>query len=174
MNYNPELAKEYEGKLKELHFLPANEKVVGVNIGQYRTSGQVYWWPVEIELDSGYVRKYIMKAPHDTFGDNIPLFNQRRVRYSEMLRNASIPVPKSGIYDEGTLVQEFVEGTPLDVSLKSATPEQKQSLLLQKREVAEKCRELGLILMDDGNTANFIVNEEGRVTLVDLDFIEVK
>jgi len=170
--YNSGINRSYEERLKSIEFLANNEMVTGVNVGQYKMGGQVYWWPIEIELDSGERRKYVMKAPHDTFGDAITLFVEGRVRISKMLRETGIPTPRTGLYDKGTFIQEYVEGVPLDISLKSVTLNQRESLLEQKKKIIDRCeKELGLTFMDN-HDGNFIVDNSGRVNLIDLDFLK--
>lgn len=169
------VASQYTQKLRRLGFLSDDEVLIGVrdNIDLYRKSGQVFWWTVQVILTTGEERTYVLKAPYDTFGDGITAFVQERAGYSELLRNAGVRVPRIKQYDRGTLIHEWEEGVDLSAALESAIPQQKESFIRQRDEIVRKCEELGLTLMDNHN-GNFIVNGDGRVTLVDLDFIRKK
>ncbi len=159
--------KIQEKKLREIGFLEPYEEVEKIEMGEWKLSGQHYICVVKVYLSNNVVKKFILKCPWDVFGsDAVRAWVDRRVRLSKLIRQAGGNVPRTEKYDDGTLIQEFIEG----VEIGRVGEEKYKSALERELKIYEK---LGLSYADS-TLSNFILTPEGKVYCVDLDFLESK
>ncbi len=171
---------DLERRLRELDFIKPGESVESIkdysklyswNGGwdeYHGRGGQVYWWLVDVNFSGGKKRTYVMKCPHDTFGDGIRYFVESRVDLSRKFRENGIGVPRIEKYDNGTMVHEYVIGLMFDEAVRK-NPGKKELYMSKRVEITSRIKSLGYSLRDEDHDGNYIVTSDDDVILIDLD-----
>ena len=99
-------------RLRETGFLEHSDIVLDVKEGDWTGGSDNYVCPVDIKTTNSKKRVWL-KAYVGSFGNGIITGTNTRINIARLLADAGANIPKTELYEPGTIVQEHIEGISL-------------------------------------------------------------
>lgn len=183
-----------ESKLRELGLIESKEVVESIHEGPWTRAGMYYISIVTVSLLSERNIEFILKCPWDftvefmqdrtNIGGGRELITQHvenQVKWSKMIREVGPFCARMEKYDEGTIIQENIEGTNLDEALLHMTGEEANRLrsesvrVLQRIQAKTGLQRMGRYYAGTDNleaSSDFVLTPSGKIILVNLNFVQ--
>jgi hypothetical protein len=180
-------------RLRHLGLLTENESVERIVDGPWTRDGPYYVSIVQVYLKNGEQREFVLKSPWDVTAELMTGTGSKasgselirehvrnQMTLSEKIRRLGLPCIRIMAYDDGTMIQENIEGEPLQVALAKASESQARHLEDRSRriihDIETKMHLRYLPRAYAGARAveasrDFLVRKSGELILVNLQFM---